>query len=292
METGFSRPLPAVLITTLGSEPQVVTATLDLLLRQNIPIKNVVVLHTVAPGTSIATAVDCLRQAFDQAPEYPSIYLHLCPLLDAHSRPLQDVETPQAAQAAFRSLYSQVRSAKLENLQVHLSIAGGRKTLAVYGMLAAQLLFDEQDCLWHLYSAGDFLASKRLHPQPDDDVHLIPIPTILWSQVSPAWLHLREVDDPFEAVERVRRLQLNEKVEQARAFVLGALTPAERRAVVLLVREGLGDNEIADRLGLSPRTVEQQLRAAYQKAAAHWELPDVSRASLVALLGLYYTVEG
>jgi CRISPR-associated Csx14 family protein len=287
-----SYPPSAVLIATLGTEPQVVTATLDLLLRKGEKVREVAVLHSVAPGTAIALAVDSLSEAFDQAPQYSSISLHLCPLLDSQGYPLPDVETPQAAAAAFRSLYSFVRDAKMDGSRVHLSIAGGRKTLAVYGMLVAQLLFDEQDNLWHLYSTGDFLASKRLHPQAGDEVHLIPIPTILWSQVSPAWMHLIGVDDPFEAVERVRRLQLNEKVEQARSFILGSLTPAERRAVELLVREGLGDNEIAGRLALSPRTVEQQLRSAYHKAAAHWELPDVNRASMVALLSLYYSVVG
>jgi hypothetical protein len=57
-------------------------------------------------------------------------------------------------------------------LQVHLSIAGGRKTMAVFGMTAAQLLFDEHDRLWHLFSGGEFLVSKRLYPQPGDEVRL------------------------------------------------------------------------------------------------------------------------
>ena len=72
---------------------------------------------------------------------------------------------------------------------------------------------------------------------------------------------------------------------------LGSLTPGERRVVRLLVQEGLSDVDIADRLSLSPRTVEQHLRTAYSKAAAHWDLMDVTRTHLIALLNLYFTLE-
>jgi DNA-binding CsgD family transcriptional regulator len=155
-------------------------------------------------------------------------------------------------------------------------------------MAVAQMLFDEADCLWHLHSSGDFLHSKRLHPLPGDQAHLIAIPVVWWSPVSPALLELGDVEDPFRAVERLRLLRLDETMEQSRAFVLGSLSPAEERAVSLLVREGLSDAEIAGRLVISPRTVEHHLREAYRKAALHWGAGDINRAQLVALLNFYY----
>ena len=122
-------------------------------------------------------------------------------------------------------------------------------------------------------------------------MHLIPIPVILWGQVSPILTDLSQVDDPYEAVERIRRLQLVEKVEQSRVYILGSLTAAERRVVELLVRDGLSDQELAERLVLSPRTVEEHLRSAYRKADAHWELVSVNRNKLISLLNLYYSLQ-
>lgn len=281
---------PATLIATLGSEPQVVTSVCDLLVRQGERIDVVRVVHTVFPGTPLEQAVDALHGAFNHPPYIGRTRLELYPLTGKDNLPFNDVESPDAAQAVFHILYELVWEAKLLGRRVHLSIAGGRKSMAVFGMAAAQLLFEEEDRLWHLFSAGEFLTSKRLHPEPGDDVHLIPIPVILWSQVSPVLTDLRQVKDPIEALERIRQLQLKDKLDQARAFVLGSLTAAERRAVELLVKEGLGDQEIADRLLLSPRTVEGQLRSAYLKAANHWELPDVGRAQLISLLSMYYSV--
>lgn len=278
----------STLIATLGTEAQVVTAVLDLLRREGERIGQVVVLHTAAPG-ALAAAVERLRADFEARPGSPTCTF--VPLLAEGGGPLMDVETPEAVRGAFMTLYRTAAEAKRSGTRVHLSIAGGRKSLALFGMLTAQLLFEDEDRLWYLASSGDFLASKRLHPVAGDAVTLIPIPVAPWSPVSPARLEPDFPLDPYAALERQAAARLEARLVDMRAFVLGSLTPAEARVVALLVREGLDDHGLAARLYLSPRTVEGQLRSAYQKAASHWDLPRVDRTQLVALLNLYFTYQ-
>jgi DNA-binding CsgD family transcriptional regulator len=116
------------------------------------------------------------------------------------------------------------------------------------------------------------------------------VPVLRWSTISPVLTNLSQVYDPFAAVEQQRALRLREALDEARVFVLGSLTEAERRVVALLVREGLSDAQIAERLGLSRSTVGTHLEHIYNKARAHWELGELNRSQLVGLLNLYYTL--
>ena len=142
MTSGLSTR-PATLIATLGTEPQVVTSALDLLRRQGESISQVIILHSVAPGTLIAEAVETLRREFDYPAGDELPKLKLVPLADTDGQTLGDVKTPNETHAAFRVIYNQVRLAIQAGDLVHLCIAGWRKTIALFGMLSAQLLFDD-----------------------------------------------------------------------------------------------------------------------------------------------------
>jgi CRISPR-associated Csx14 family protein len=279
----------STLIATLGSEAQVVTLTLDHLRESGERVERVVVVHTAAPAGPVAEAMPRVRAEFESGYYAPAIELQTLQLNSA-AGPLTDVDTADGSAVAFKAIYQAVRAEKLAERRVHLSIAGGRKTMSVFGLAAAQMLFDQSDRLWHLVSYGRLLDEKRMHAQPGDDLSLVEIPVILWSAVSPVLTDLREVDDPFVAVERQRNLKVQEAIDEARAFVLGALSPAEKLAIDLLVREGLTDPQIAERLNLSKRTIEKQTGEARAKAAVHWGLESVSRTLLVKLLSVYYAV--
>jgi CRISPR-associated protein (TIGR02584 family) len=278
----------SVLIATLGSKAQIITLTLDLLQQQNDLPGEVVVVHTWRDRFETAQALARLQA------DLPLAYSHItCRSLELcdDAGPLHDVTSPQEVDCAFRALYAEVHAAKLASRAVHMQIAGGRRTLTVFGMATAQMLFDERDHLWHLSSHPALEDSGRLHAEPDEWARLIPIPLVLWGRFSPVFEELGTVADPFEAAERLRQLRLREKWDTARIFVLGSLTGAERRVVELLVREGLSDGEMAYRLTVSPRTIEAHLREVYRKASDHWQIPSVGRTQLVALLGLYYSMQ-
>jgi len=226
-----------------------------------------------------------LRAEFAAHPPYQNIPLELQSILSPST---EGADTEQDARASFRAIYRAVLEAKRAGYTVHLSIVGGQKILAVYGMAAAQLLFDDDDALWYVLAGGAFFNEERWHPAPGDEAQLVRVPVLRWGTLSPALTDLRQIEDPFEAVERQQALLLAERLEEARAFVLGTLSGAERRVLELLVREGLGNIEIAERLSLSPRTVERHLGEISGRAGVKWGLENVSRAQLIALLNFYY----
>ncbi len=280
-----------ILIATIGTKPQVVTTAVDLLLAEGCRLSEVVVPHHASAASPVQAGLERLQAEFAAFPQYKDIQFRLCPLAGTDG-PSADIESQADAEAAFRGLYRLLLDTKRADpaRPVHLSITGGRKVLAVYGMAAAQLLFDDEDRLWYVLAGGRFLAEERLHPQPGDQARLVRVPVLRWGTISPILTDLSQVDDPFTAVERQRERQVREALEEARSFILGSLTAAERRVVALLVREGLSDVQMAERLTVSRSTIGTHLEHIYDKARAHWNLSDLNRSQLTRLLSLYFAL--
>ncbi len=272
------------LIATLGSEPQVVTLAIDLLVRLQRPVNRVVVLHTASTAPRLQEAIRQLSDEMTTHTAYQQIAYRPVVLRDTAGHTLDDVDTQAGAQAAFRALFAEVKAAKQQGERVDLCLAGGRKTMSVYAMVAAQLLFEDEDRLWHLVSDGQLLDERRMHALPGDETALVALPVLRFGDVPTALSGIATTDDPFEAVQRAATRATVLKVKRARQFVQSGLTPAERRAVAGLVRNGLSDAELAVRLNLSQKTVQTQLASAYRKAGDFFELPDVRARALISLL--------
>jgi len=278
------KPKPNLLLATLGSEAQVVTLTLEMLLAQGHDIREIVVLHTLAKEEPVRSAMARLKEFFNDPRRHSFLFRSV---LIGGAEPIADLVTEEQVGAMFRALYRETLAAKRDGKTVHLSIAGGRKTMAVYGMAVAQMLFDDDDHLWHLLSTGKILEEKRMQSQPGDEVKLIPIPVLRWSAVSPVLTELARHDDPWEALQEQRHLRLHAELQRKKQFVERILTRAEREVVELLVREGLSNEAIAERQHRSVRTVGNHLSHVYDKLHEFLDFRDdvpTDRAVVIAEL--------
>lgn len=252
-----------VLVATLGYEPQVVTLTLDALHEAGFGVQYAYVLHTDPthdPHTQ--QALTALQTAFQTASHYTGIYF-VPHLLTGRHGPLPDVVSPEDMQSSFEHLYTLLRQQKQAGRQVHLGISGGRKTLALMALSAAQMHLDADDRVWQLTSDDTLMQSRALHASDPAQVQLVRIPLFTLNQGQYG------------------------SDAQTQHF-LTELTSAERDIVRLIVQEGLSNQALSDRLHKSEKTIANQLTVIYRKAATYYQLQrPVDRVFLMSLLGRY-----
>lgn len=125
-------------------------------------------------------------------------------IVRADRKRARDVETTENARAAFRTIYNLVREYKDRRMTIHFSVAGGRKSMSVFGMAAAQLLFDSGDRLWHLVSREEFTKTQEMHDSGDMS-QLVPIRFLSLPSIAPLVGGLLTYNDPYDAIDASRR---------------------------------------------------------------------------------------
>jgi CRISPR-associated protein Csx14 len=286
----MARRIAQTFIATLGSEPQVVTITLDRLHAEGIAIDQVVVIYTAAEVVQSAMAK--VAGEFDGA-VYPNVTLKTVPVTDVRGA-VNDFRDAEDMRALLTTLYREVRDTKRAGRTVHLCVSGGRKVMGITAMVVAQLLFDANDRVWHLMSEGWTPGSeKRMHVRAQDQIWLVPVPVLRWTDSAGLLAVFGELDDPEEAMRRQEQLARDDALRRARAFVEKKLTRAERDVVELTCR-GLDNAAIARRLHKSQATVANQLTSAYSKLNEFLGFPERApdRAVLVATVGVYFALRG
>jgi CRISPR-associated protein Csx14 len=276
------------LIATLGSEPQIVTIALDRLLAMEYRIRDVRVIHTAAPPVQQALAA--VTAEFDSG-SYPGLELDAVSIED-HGRALDDFRTETDVAALIRTCYREVRRAKRDGRVVHLCVAGGRKVMAVAGMVVAQLLFGPNDRVWHLLSEGWVPGAGRRMHLPPEQVWLIDVPVLRWADSQAVLMAIAELDDPIEALRRYEEALRSQRMSRRREFVERWLTGAERE-VVRLACQGLDNAGIASSLRKGERTVANQLTSVYAKLSdwLGWPTREPDRSVLIAEFAPYFAVE-
>ena len=173
-------PPPRILLAVTGLSPQVVTETLYALgVRaaqggqggENAFIPTEIHLITTTQGAKIArTALlhpdggqfHALLRDYPQLGQPVFDEQHIHPIHDAAGQPLADIRTPQENAAAADSITALVAQLTGDpQAQLHVSIAGGRKTMGFYLGYAFSLFARPQDELSHVLVSSPFES----HPE-------------------------------------------------------------------------------------------------------------------------------
>jgi CRISPR-associated protein (TIGR02584 family) len=329
------RERPYVYIATLGNAPQVVTLALDQLLSQH-PFVEVCVIHTddtpdpSLPGLKFGNMPETVQQldkefrnpVVQEASPGERVWLVDYRVDNRYYRftyrririqketqepgqlikhiPVKDVETEANAQAAFRTIFRTVQYYKGQRAIIHFNIAGGRKSMAVFAMAAAQVLFTPGDQLWHVVSKDEFVESQAMHDTKDQS-RLVPIPVVSISTINPVLGMLISSNDPYDII-RAQENYLQLVDLQRKEKFLRALDFDEYQ-ILVGVAQGLSNDEIGNRLKkrLAGKTVANKLTTIYETyIVSISETPtDVTRpnsenlrAFLAAEFGAYFQQKG
>lgn len=159
---------PSILLAVTGLTPQVVTETLYALHSQGHALPTQIHILTTAEGYQRARLTlisdGWLARFYHDyqlpKPDFTEQNIHI--LQQANGEPLADIRTQADNQAMADSITEWIRTLTVDpDTSLHVSIAGGRKTMGFYAGYALSLYGRPQDRLSHVLISADYEA----HPQ-------------------------------------------------------------------------------------------------------------------------------
>ena len=161
---------PCHLVALVGLSPQVVTETLWLLAAAgDDALPQQVTVLTTGEGAALAqarlpAAVSSLAALLGHPLPSPRIIV----MRDHDGKPLADIRDDRDNQAAADSIVAIVREATADaGTRLHLSIAGGRKTMSCLGALALSLFGRQEDVLSHVLVAEAYQGRQDFFFPPE-----------------------------------------------------------------------------------------------------------------------------
>ncbi len=159
---------PSILLAVTGLTPQVVTETLYALHSQGQTLPAQIHILTTAEGyqrARLTLIIDGWLAKFYHdyhlaKPNFNQDHIHI--LQQANGEPLADIRTQADNQAMADGITEWIRTLTVDpDTSLHVSIAGGRKTMGFYAGYALSLYGRPQDRLSHVLISADYEA----HPQ-------------------------------------------------------------------------------------------------------------------------------
>jgi CRISPR-associated protein Csx14 len=264
----------STLLCTLGGQPQIVTFALDYLLARGEQVREVFVVHLTSTDGRVEQALTRLRAEFeDDRYQNRPCRFRAVPLRRGTDL-LAAIRTEAEADAVRQTVFALVADLKQAGRTLHLCLAGGPRMMSLMALSAAMLFCGHQDKVWHIYTEPAFLEQARngavMHDPGGEQVRLVQVPVVPWASYLPPLFNPGRSPDEF----MIAQTTWLEQAEQQRCrAVWQQLTPRERD-VVISFAEGLGPQEVAERLAITIKTVSTHTTNIFAKCRLGWELPE------------------
>ena len=244
-----------IYLATLGQRPEVITIALDWL-KLRYPITGVALIHTDPVASPIATAFNQIRPVLDSY--QPKTSIHYREVRRSNGQPLTDIEDTLTAESYYRAVITILSEFKQTGNTLHLMIAGGRKAMSVYAMLAASTLFGVQDKVWTLLSEPELIQRRgvyHLGQGEQDKIQMVALPML-----------------PTRLAPGADALEMSERRRNPRADFLAKLSQREGEVAEALAQLPYATNrELSKHLGKAQSTVESQLESIYRKMVGFYD---------------------
>lgn len=246
---------PPIFLATLGQRPEAITVALDVLLPRY-RYEQLGILHTDPKFSGIAEAFRVLLPLLER--DYPNLKV-ITHELRIENRPILDITDQFTAEGYFYALVEIIRQYRQQFIPIHLLISGGRKAMSIYATVAATYLFGEQDRVWTVLTEPQWMQPGVFH-----------VPIGERAAVQMVELPLLPANIPAGAM---TSLEVVLKRRSPRQRFLAALTKQEIALAEIYKQHPYASNEeLAQILGKSDRTIENQFRVMYGKMLDYFDI--------------------
>ena len=262
--------MPTVFLATLGVRPESITIALDKLMLQH-AYNEVGILHTATLGTAIAPAHTAIQEVLRR--DYPQLPVQMHELCHPDGSPLPDITDDKAAHDYLRATVQVLHRYQTDGYRIHFMVAGGRKAMSIYAMLAAMWLFvPTHDKVLTVLTPDALIHAGQYHlPRGQQDrITIVDLPLV----------DMRVSDElGVDAL-------LSQNASRRDDFI-GKLTAQERVLCEAIYKNSYVSNEqLAQSLSKSERTIENQLTSIYDKMSVYLRGGEHIRNKRQALLQL------
>lgn len=195
---------------------------------------------------------------------------------------LAEARSPVEVDAVWQTFHRVLSDLKSNAQQIHLSLTGGRRIMALAALSAAMLDFTTADHAWHIYTPPDVTeqikASGALRAPPDSGVCLVPVPLTPWVTYFPG---LREVlgQSPLRA--RATKMGWLDEADRARCHRAWEALTLRQRETLQALCETESRQEAAAKLNI--QSVDDHKTEIFRQCRLAWENDDAGRIDLAFL---------